>query len=122
MSDADPLVMYLVARESLNMSPGKLAAQVGHGVQHVLAAVLLNAPTTFAHVRPRLLQWLAGDYRKVVLRASDAEWGRLKDLNPAAIVTDDGHTEVNPGTETVLAFWPMRKSERPSLLKRLRVL
>ena len=29
----DPIVMYLIVRESLNMSIGKTAAQVGHAVQ-----------------------------------------------------------------------------------------
>lgn len=29
---ADPIIMYLVVRESLNMSPGEIVAQVGHAV------------------------------------------------------------------------------------------
>lgn len=28
----DPWIMYLIVRESLNMTPGKIAAQVGHAV------------------------------------------------------------------------------------------
>lgn len=35
---------------------------------------------------------------------------------------DAGLTEVDPGTETVMALWPMRKSERPPLVKRLQTL
>lgn len=107
--------MYIVVRESLNLSPGKLAAQVGHGVEAVLMA---HWHRPLAEL-PLLAQWRATGSRKVVLEASDPHFERVVGWNPAVIV-DEGHTEVPAGTETVAAFFPMRKSERPSILKRLR--
>ena len=108
----DPLVMYIVVNKDLGMSVGKTAAQVGHAVQHLC----LGDPA-------RLAEWAGGDYRKVILGARAGEWARLlRELVPPIVVRDDGHTEVQAGSETVAAFWPMRKSARPALLRRLQAL
>lgn len=56
-------------------------------------------------------EWLATSYRKVVLRADDKEWERLKAELWCFLVRDAGLTEVESGSETVLVLWPMRKSE-----------
>lgn len=121
--ETDPLALYLVVRTSLRMSPEKLAAQVGHAVQYVLAWSLVHATPTYPgrQIQRRVDEWLRNnDSRKIVLHANEEQWKELRELNPAEVVVDAGHTEVPVGSETVTVFWPMRKSERPPLLRKLR--
>lgn len=92
----------IVARGDLDLGPGKLAAQVAHGA--VSAADAAD--------RAMRDDWVAAGQRKVVLRAPDER--ALHDLEamavadglPTALITDAGHTELNPGTVTVLAIGP----------------
>ncbi len=118
--DGDPLVMYLVVRESLSMSPGKLAAQCGHAVQMLMQAYSDVQGSPGAR---DFDAWLGGDYRKVVLRADERAWEKLRHEPVVHVrVRDLGLTEVAGGSETVLGFWPMRKSAASKTLKRLRLL
>lgn len=132
----DPIVLYLIVREELNMSVGKTAAQVGHGVQYMLLhyfkASVLKAKTHDDSIFPKnehehiklTTEWLGQGSRKVVLKADENEWGHIKaELgNDLFLVKDNGLTELQPGTETVMALNPMRKSTVPNRIKRLQVL
>jgi PTH2 family peptidyl-tRNA hydrolase len=152
-SQEDPVVMYLIVHESLNMSIGKTAAQSAHASQMLTlkyftmkeASItlqkrmqpLLNAPPPpeemvklkEAYVemsRPLSIfgEWLNSSYRKVVLRASDKEWAKLKEefKDSMVMVVDAGLTEIASGSETFIGIWPMRRSQRPKILQRLQVL
>lgn len=130
MSD-NPYVMYLIVRESLAMSPGKLGAQCGHAVQLVMDEYYMNqrgCSHGWAQILCQsMVEWRATDHMKIVLRANEKEWEKLQNSDafvplPLFIVTDRGYTEVPANTETVMALWPMRKNERPSILRRLRLL
>lgn len=124
----NPVAMYIVVRESLGMSPGKIAAQVGHAVE------LLTKNKQSLLNNDRLLNYdeyidyyqYINDYgyRKIVLKADDKEWEKIKAIKATkAIVNDAGLTEIPIGTETVIAFWPMRKSDaQKTILKRLQLL
>ena len=118
----DPLVMYLVVRQELNMSMGKTAAQCSHAAQMILLRYFENGEMEV----PKMKLWLDGSFRKVVLRADEKEWIKLKELmdevDGKVIVIDAGLTELNPHTETVIGFYPMYKSQRPKIIKRLQVL
>lgn len=102
----DPLIMYLIVRESLGMSVGKIAAQCGHATDMVLLKYLReggvlppeegSAPfphddTTYfgdsiieSMIRARrarhklYYEWLQSSFRKVVLTADDKEWGKVQ--------------------------------------------
>lgn len=107
-SQEDPIVMYLIVRESLDMSIGKTAAQAAHASQMLTLKYftmkeassvlqkkmhpLLNAPPEAAELaklkeayielsRPLSImgEWLNSSFRKVVLRSSDKEWAKLKE-------------------------------------------
>lgn len=92
----------IVARADLGMSPGKLAAQVAH-------ASLSAAESADDDARRA---WRRGNQKKVVLRADDE--AALRELAgraeregvPYALVTDAGHTELDPGTATTLGVGP----------------
>lgn len=137
----DPWIMYLIVRESLNMTPGKIAAQVGHAVgimYEYYLFFLFQIDTMYHSVIPEekiqklenfLLpniesfnQWKNNSFRKVVLKASDKEWEKIKQQLDCYLVIDAGLTQIESGSETVIGLWPMLKSSAPPLVKRLRLL
>jgi peptidyl-tRNA hydrolase len=129
----DPIVQFIIVRESLNMTMGKACSQVGHGVmmcmQEYTHFVEKDYVRILAHHKDRLtdeqekiysifIEWLQSDYRKVVLRADDKEFEKLKLLEEQHFVVRDNTL----ATETVIAFMPMYKSKAPKIIKRLQVL
>jgi len=116
----DPMVMYIVVRKSIRMSPPKLAGQVGHAVQMIMEARMgLRSPVGDLD---DMLTWLGTSYAKVLLGANEKEWAKVKEVPGVQVVVDLGRTELKPNTETVIAFWPMRKSEVGKVLSRLQIL
>ncbi|SDL33166.1 Peptidyl-tRNA hydrolase [Lentzea albidocapillata subsp. violacea] len=83
----------LYVNPRVEMSAGKLAAQVGH-------ASMLLAPHLSA---VELKAWADLDYRCAVRTPSVAEWDSLIHRGDVVAVRDAGFTEVEPGTTTVLA-------------------
>lgn len=134
----DPIVMYLVVRESLGMGVGKTAAQCAHASQMLLLHYsrwthewhesLNSVPNWDSHTdndyswAPLFTEWLNTSFRKVVLKADDKEWLKLKVLPNHIVVIDAGLTEIASGSETVIGFFPMRKSQVPKVIKKLQVL
>lgn len=127
----DPLVMYLVVKESLNMGAGKVGAQCAHGAQMLLLDYLKRLERSksgllkIGNHMEIFQQWLDTSFRKVVLKADDREWQKIIDhfdVGDIVIVCDAGLTEVEPGTNTVICIWPMFKSQQPKVLKRLQAL
>lgn len=128
----DPIIMYLIVRESLNMSIGKTAAQCAHAAQILTLKyfdpIVKNDISILGldEEKQKLFkEWLLSSFRKVVLRADEKEWLKIKNEfspNNIALVIDAGLTELEPNTETVIGLSPMRKSQVPKLIKRLQVL
>jgi peptidyl-tRNA hydrolase len=134
----DPIVMYLVVRETLGMGVGKIAAQCAHASQMLLLKYvrhLYEDPYQMMKSAPDwnvkeggdmwyvdFCEWLNSSFRKVVLKADDKEWAKLKELPNHIIVVDAGLTEIASGSETVLGFFPMKKSQVPKAIKKLQVL
>lgn len=127
----DPLVMYLVVRETLEMSIGKACAQCAHAAQMITLEYFkrtaqLNCGQNVDTKGLSLFEkWLDTSFRKVSLKADDKEWQKVKaQLEPSSFITvvDNGLTEIPAGSETVIGVWPMLKSERPKILKKLQVL
>lgn len=119
----DPWVMYLVVRKSLNMSPGKTAAQVGHAVQIMSDAYYKLKSEAFVSSKiSQYVLWKEQSYRKVVLVATENQWTKLLNELECYVVTDAGLTELEPGTDTVIGLWPMKRSIRPKIISKLQVL
>lgn len=124
---SDPYVLYLVVKKSLNMSPGKIAAQCSHATGMIYDWYFevnqnVNLPIKIDIKLNIFDEWKGENYRKVVLSADDKEFEKLK-LEPFSfLVTDQGLTEIPEGSETVIGFYPMKKSERSNVLKRLQLL
>jgi len=100
-----PSKMVIVARKDLDLSKGKLAAQVGHAaVECTLKAM--------RYAREELDAWLEEGQMKAVVKVAGE-----KDLYPlkaaaeraglcTALITDAGRTELPPNTVTVLGIGP----------------
>ncbi len=128
--DADPMVMYLVVRESLGMTPGKMGAQIGHGDELVMEEYHealhvevcgWDTSDTREHLLLVMGAWRADGHTKILLSADEKAWAKVKLIPHGFIVLDAGRTQVPAQSETVIAFAPMFKSVRPSILKRLRL-
>ena len=149
-SQEDPIVMYLIVHESLNMSTGKTAAQCAHASQMLtlkyfeikdlskslqkkmsdpmkVESQVPSLKEAYVKMAPQISifgEWMNSSFRKVVLRASDKEWVKLKEefKDSMVMVVDAGLTEIPSGSETVIGLWPMRKSQRSKTVQRLQVL
>lgn len=94
--------MVIAARQDLDLSPGKLAAQVAHGVVTALDHADDDAVRT----------WKNEGQPKIVVAVDDES--TLRDLEddarfqglPTGLVSDAGRTELPPGTATCLAVGP----------------
>lgn len=126
----DPIILYLIVKESLNMNAGKTAAQVGHAVGMIYGYYYALIYEYYPLYEYDLLaynyikifeDWQNSSYRKVVLRASDKEFEKIKSELKCFVVRDAGLTEIEPG-ETVIALWPQHKSDCHKLIKKLQVL
>ena len=119
VSTAEDPSMVLIARKDLKMSAGKLAVQCSHAA----VTCTLNARKSHARLVER---WKNGGARKICLRADDLETlQRLAGQAQAAglvttLVKDAGHTEVPPGTITVLGIGPAPRRAIDALVSDLK--
>ena len=138
MNEEDnPIALYIIINEELGMGGGKIGGACGHIVEKIMdryyrfvvreeVAYATGAeyqPDEKTAGRASLLRaWKHNGSRKIVLKADSKEWKKLKEEfgDDLFIVQDAGHTEVAPGSETACGVWPMYKSDRPKILKRLR--
>ena len=116
LSQADEITMVLVTRSDLKLSKGKLAAQVGHAVMECTLRAKKESPRTLDRYRRE-------GARKIVCKVPDEDSLR-KTLNYAKkaglisyLVKDAGHTEIPPGTVTVVGIGPGPRSDIDKLTK-----
>ena len=118
-SNLNEPTMVFIARKDLNLSAGKLAVQCSHAaVSCTLAA---------RKTEQRLLErWKANGARKICLQADDLATlqmlaGQAQVANLIThLVKDAGHTEIPPGTITVLGIGPGPRRSIDALVKDLK--
>lgn len=107
----------ILVREDLKLPAGKLAAQVAHAA---VECALRSDKTD-------LKEWRAEGMAKIVLKVKD-----LKDLQKfnqlgkdagfvTALITDAGHTVVEPGTVTCLGIGPAKSELLDKLFGELKL-
>lgn len=116
----------IIARKDLDMSPGKLAAQVSHGSMAFLSWFIRNNADLDGHIdawinEGILSNWINGEFTKCVLQAKNknqllkaktmAEKLGMKEGDDFWLICDNYHTELEPEengrTLTVIGFKPM---------------
>ncbi|WP_281884400.1 aminoacyl-tRNA hydrolase [Paenibacillus sp. YYML68] len=103
-------VQYYVVNDELEMSAGKIAAQVAHAATTMTLHVLLNEKAN----HDAFQAWLQSGQKKIVLKGTEQELLRLSGEGYLSI-RDAGHTEVPSGSLTVVVLPPMEKSEARAL-------
>lgn len=97
--------MVIVTREDLDLSPGKLAAQVAHAAVACAFDTKKQNPKWF-------MKWQSEGGKKAVLKVEcEEEFYPLKEKAEqlkivSHIICDAGHTEIPAGTKTVLGIGP----------------
>lgn len=110
--------MVIVTRADLNLSKGKMAAQCGHAVSECV----LKASSNDAKL---LKRYLSDGARKIVVAAPHLEalkriYGEAAESGIiCSIIKDSGHTEIPPGTITVVGIGPGIRSDIDSITSRL---
>ncbi len=105
MSRTEELTMVLVTRQDLELSRGKLAAQCAHAAAECVLASKRKSPRA-------LDRYIKHGARKIVCKVPDLVslkqvHGRAKKSGLVCrMVTDAGHTEIPPGTVTVVGVGP----------------
>jgi peptidyl-tRNA hydrolase len=95
--DGPPLVY--VVRPGVLRTAGKAMTQAGHAALLCVRELEPRHPEAFA-------AWRAGGLRGELREVDDAEWAALRQSPDAVVVADAGLTQVEPGTETVIALPP----------------
>ena len=108
----------IVIRADLKLRRGKECAQVAHAASMWMRDYALECSKSAelglppATLTTEQQDWLASNYRKIVVKCmSEKELRHIADIAESRglntyIVTDDGLTEVPPGTVTALAIGP----------------
>ena len=110
----DELVEYFIINSELNMSAGKISAQVGH-VATIIAVKHSIIKWDYFY------EWYETNQKKIILR------GKQKDLEKLIeagfyYIRDIGCNEVEAGSLTCVGLPPMPKSEAQKYVKRLQLL
>ena len=101
--------MILAVRTDLKMGKGKIAAQCSHATLGAYKRGLRTQPATVKF-------WERIGQKKITLKlSSEEEMEQIEQAAKAAglvthVVVDAGHTQVAPGTKTVLAIGPAAES------------
>ena len=110
MPPSEELTMVLVTREDLRLSKGKLAAQCSHAAAECVLKAKSSAPRS-------LDNYIRRGARKIVCKTPDLvslkkAFSRAKKAGLVChLVKDAGHTEIPPGTETVVGIGPGPRNE-----------
>lgn len=126
----DDVVMYIVVRTDLNMSRGKIAAQVGHAA--VSCYNQSSVRTLFNRNDKRGEDWYKNNQVKIVLAVNSLEeieaiYERAEQIiGPPKLLTslifDAGTTEIDKGTLTCLGIGPDWRSVASIPVKHLPLL
>ena len=105
MPQTNETTMVIVTRKDLQLSKGKLAAQVGHAV--------MECALKADRVIPKILdRYRKEGARKIVVAVKDLDemkrlYGAISSVGIVChLVRDAGHTEIPPGTITVMGVGP----------------
>ncbi len=115
--------IYFIMRKDLNMSPAKLAVQIGHGMDYAYGALNIHPEI----LSDRFIKWVENQRKKIVLEIKNEE--KLETaknkLSEQGIIyfsiIDNGLTEFDGKTNTGIIILPISDDKIPKYIKRLRL-
>ena len=107
----DEIIEYFIVNSELNMSAGKVAAQIGH-VATIIAVEYCDQDIFW--------KWYQNDQKKIILRGKQKDLEKLIDAE-FYYIKDNGLLEVPSGSLTCCGLPPMLKSEAQKYVKRLQL-
>lgn len=109
----EEIIEYFVVNSELNMSAGKVAAQVGHVATIIAVENSIKRWDLF-------WQWYESDQKKIILRGKQKDLEKLIDAG-FYYIRDNGLTEIPKESLTVVGLPPMLKSDAQKYVKRLQL-
>lgn len=120
-SPSDELKQVIVVRADLQMGKGKLAAQASHAsLEAYRKAERMDGEET--------REWLQSGMPKVAVKVQGekeliAVFQEAKDADlPAALIQDQGRTQLEPGTYTCVGIGPSRSGKLDKITGKLKLL
>lgn len=121
MSNEDEYRMIFIVNNSLKMKKGKIAAQCGHAAIGLYKFNLI-------HHKNNLKLWERTGGAKIVCKGDNIEHLEnimnqvlLKKI-PVFLVEDQGRTQIEPGSKTILGIGPVLRSEIDNITSDLKLL
>jgi PTH2 family peptidyl-tRNA hydrolase len=112
------MVIYLLIREDLKMTKGKIAAQCGHAVENLILKCPKGDLQTYQrHGSPKICLKLKDEAELEQLRPQIYGEGI-----PHYIVVDAGRTQIPAGSMTCLGIGPYPKEKLTTLLQNFKLL
>lgn len=110
----DDYVMYLMVNKDLNMSPGKVAAQIGHVVEKLTTRLVksLYEDMELSEYQIAYQKYLNSGHAKITLAVSEKEMKKFIGDVDAEHIIDEGRTEVPPNSLTVMGFIPSNNNKQ----------
>ncbi len=102
---SEEMKQVLVIRSDLKMGKGKMVAQAAHGAVSAYIEATRHHPEWAK-------KWVKHGQKKIAVKVSgEADLLKLADVAvdlglPCALIRDAGHTQLDPGTLTVLGIGP----------------
>lgn len=117
----DELVQYFIVNSELNMSSGKIAAQVGHVATIITHDVLIHKYESDYEIVENWYWWLYKDQPKIILRGKQKDMEKLIEQG-WYYIRDNGRTEIPADSLTVIGCAPEYKSIMKPIVKRFQLL
>jgi peptidyl-tRNA hydrolase len=122
MPAPDIPAVYLVVNGTLDMSPGKIAAQSFQACERMFEEQHAEGRDD---VRDRIAEWRRFTTTIVRVAKTSTMWERVKAEVEGVIMVDDdgglGTTEGTAGLETCFVSWPMLPPDAPKILSNSKV-
>jgi peptidyl-tRNA hydrolase len=119
------IVMYIFVNTDLKMSAGKIASQVGHVVQLITEEIIRKGyeinPTPkcyFDYVKWKKIFGCA----KIILKANTLQLKELIERDNSRFIIDEGRTQVDPNSLTVVGFYPSSTNDMNKITKEYKLL
>jgi len=113
------LIQYFIVNQELNMSPGKISAQVAHVATIVVFENLYNCQNANEHVK--FMEWYKNNQKKIILRCKQKDLEKLI-AQGFYYIRDNGLTEIAKGSLTCVSLGIMLRNEAQKYVKRLQLL